>query len=47
VKSIAQQNPSRGEVLCAAFRKFCNTQLQMEMEIINDKIPFEIDPWRC
>jgi hypothetical protein len=27
--------------------KFYSAQLKMEMEIINDKLPFETGPWRC
>jgi len=53
------QTAMRNNILCAttfsarnianfvACNEFCSTQLQMEMEIINDKLPFETDPWRC
>jgi hypothetical protein len=37
----------RDEVLYVALSKFCSMELQMEMEIINDKIQFETNPWRC
>jgi len=40
MKSTLGQNSLRGEVLCEVRRKFHNAQLQIEMEIINDKIPF-------
>jgi hypothetical protein len=46
-KSTSRQNPLRGEIVCATRRKVCSAQLQMEMEIINDKLPFETDPWIC
>jgi hypothetical protein len=46
-KSTARKNPLRGELLYTVRRKFCSMQLQMEMEKINDKLPFETDLWRC
>jgi hypothetical protein len=44
-KSTSRHNALRGEVLCIAHSNICSAQLQRE--IINDKIPFETDPWRC
>jgi len=46
-KSTARQNPLRNEALYAARIKIFSAQLQMEMEIINENLPFETGPWRC
>jgi hypothetical protein len=44
-KSIARQNYLRGKALCAAHRKFFSAPLKIEMEIINENLHFETDPW--